>query len=289
MRFGPLGRLYGSYIHRLVRASAHREQSFGTFFLRNRPELELMSLLLGRNATTVSIAVLACSKGAEVYSIMWTLRSLIPHSEIRLHAVDISEEILSFAAEGAYSLESDDTSRAGAHHEVMKSGVSWNTTRDQSAPIFERMRSDELCSMFDFEGRSARVKEWLKQGIVWHRGDAADPETVDSLGPQDIVVANRFLCHMQPAAAEKCLRNLSGLVKPGGYLFVSGVDLDVRTRVARSMAWKPVGDLMQEIHEGDVSLRRGWPLEYWGLEPLTKARRDWRIRYTSVFQIGRSS
>jgi hypothetical protein len=109
---------------------------------------------------------------------------------------------------------------------------------------------------------------------------------VSALGPQDIVVANRFLCHMGPEAAEECLRNIVGLVKPGGYIFVSGVDLDVRARVARAMDWKPITDLIKEIHEGDSSLRNGWPLEYWGLEPFRDDRTDWQFRYASVFQIG---
>lgn len=116
--------------------------------------------------------------------------------------------------------------------------------------------------------------------------DAGDPQLIGSLGLQDLVVANRFLCHMQPAAAEKCLRNVARLVKPGGYLFVSGIDLDVRTKVARDLGWKPVTDLIREIHDGDVSLRRGWPLEYCGLEPFDDRQPDWQMRYASVFQIG---
>jgi len=41
------------------------------------------------------------------------------------------------------------------------------------------------------------------------------------------VVANRFLCHMEPPDAQNCLRNIGRLVKPGEYLFVTGIDLDV--------------------------------------------------------------
>ena len=98
-------------------------------------------------------------------------------------------------------------------------------------------------------------------------------------------MANRFLCHMEPAAAERCLRNIAGLVKPGGYIFVSGVDLGVRTKVAKELDWEPVPDLIREIHEGDFSLTTGWPLGWWGLEPFSEDRPDWRIRYASVFRV----
>jgi hypothetical protein len=58
------------------------------------------------------------------------------------------------------------------------------------------------------------------------------------------------LCHMEPSEAENCLRNIAGIVKPGGYLFVSGIDLDVRAKVARDLRWQPVPELIEEIHEG---------------------------------------
>src|SRR5215467_15462052 len=47
---------------------------------------------------------------------------------------------------------------------------------------------------------------------------------------------------------------------------------------------RPVTELISEIHEGDPSLRRGWPLRYWGLEPFDQGRSDWQIRYASVFE-----
>src|SRR5438034_4334882 len=48
----------------------------------------------------------------------------------------------------------------------------------------------------------------------------------------------------------------SRLVSPGGYLFVSGVDLDVRTKVALDLGWEPVPELIKEIHNGDPSDRK---------------------------------
>ena len=90
---------------------------------------------------------------------------------------------------------------------------------------------------------------------------------------------------MSPPEAERCLRNVARLVSPSRYLFVSGVDLDVRTKVARELGWEPVQELLEEIHEGDPYLRRYWPGQYAGLEPLNKRRRDWRIRYAAAFQL----
>jgi hypothetical protein len=138
--------------------------------------------------------------------------------------------------------------------------------------------------MFDREEEQLRVKSRFREGITWRLGDARDPGLVGALGAQDIVVANRFLCHMHPKEAEECLRNIAQLVKRDGYLFVSGVDLAVRSKVARELGWRPVTELISEIHEGDPSLRRDWPLQYWGLEPLDQGRIDWKMRYASVFQ-----
>jgi len=283
-------RAYGRHLHTLVRRHAERKQYFATFFLRNRAELELIRRLLDQkpHGASVDISVLACSKGAEVYSVLWAIRSARPDLRLKINAVDVSQQILTFAENGVYSLTNslDAPSTADRNGITENVDVARNTTKDQDRPIFERVTSEELEAMFEIEGDQARVRSWLKEGINWVRGDAGDPNLIDVLGPQDIVLANRFLCHMEVAAAERCLRNIAHLVAPGGYLFVSGVDLDVRTRVARAMGWKPVTDMIRDVHEGDPSLRRGWPLEYWGLEPFCDDRSDWRIRYASVFQIG---
>jgi len=245
-----------------------------------------MRRLLSQRApgSKVDISVLACSKGPEVYSILWFIRSARPDLKVSMRAVDISQEILEFAERGVYSLNSD----LNAANEVgaERVDVAWNTRRDQNAPMFERMTKKEVAAMCEVEGDNARIRSWLKEGVKWLCADASDPELGCVLGAQDIVVANRFLCHMQAPSAERCLRNVARLVKPGGYLFVSGIDLDVRTRVARDLGWKPVTEMIREVHEGDPSLSQGWPLEYWGLEPFRDDRRDWRIRYASVFQIG---
>ena len=282
-------RRYGMHLQSLIRLRAVRRQSFGTFFLRNRPELELMRRLLEErgHGANVAISVVGCSKGAEVYSIAWVMRSARPDVRLHVHAIDISREILEYAERGVYSLTTP-SGLTGPTDEISSGDAGGRTCMDQSASLCERMTAAEMEAMFDRSDDRVTVRSWLREGINWYPGNAADPKIASVVGPQDIVVANRFLCHMDPVAAERCLRNVARLVRPGGYLFVSGLDLDVRTKVALEMGWKPVTDLMREIHEGDASLTGGWPLEYWGLEPFDEDRPDWMVRYASVFQIRRT-
>jgi chemotaxis methyl-accepting protein methylase len=273
-------------LHALVLRVSERAQGQGTFFFRNRPELDLMCRLLDpiTHGSSLDISVLACGKGAEVYSILWAIRTARPDLKVNVKAMDISSEIVEFAERGIYFRNGQEVLKAGRPEGAAQ--LADATWKGQHLSIFERMTGKEVEAMFEVEGYQAKVRSWLKEGITWLTGDANDPELVRVLGLQDIVVANRFLCHMDPPAAEKCLRNIVRLVKLGGYLFVSGVDLEVRTTVAQDLGWKPVSDLLEEIHEGDYSLRKGWPLEWWGLEPLCHDRSDWKIRYASVFQIG---
>jgi chemotaxis methyl-accepting protein methylase len=264
-------------------------QHFATFFLRNRPELELLRRIVEKKprGSSLNMTVLACSKGAEVYSLAWIVRSARPDLDLRIHAIDISPEIVEFAQRGVYSMKKPRQADPSTEDAVRrKKAVSSIPSSDPYAWIFERLSQDEIDSIFDRRGEEATVRQRLREGIDWRCGDANDPALAASLGPQDIVVANRFLCHMAPPDAERCLRNIGRFVKPGGFLFVGGLDLDVRTKIALEQGWTPVTEMIREIHEGDDSLRNAWPLQYWGLEPLDDKRPDWQLRYASVFEIG---
>jgi chemotaxis methyl-accepting protein methylase len=290
LRGNKLGRAYGRHVNFLVRRGARRSQSFATLFLRNRAELALMVRLLEPRpkGSSLSVTVLACSKGAEVYSILWAIRSARPDLKVAVQAVDISPAILAFAEQGTYSLATPSgRSPIPVGQKSPESELATvNTDTHQTEWIFERLTDDEIGQMFEIEHGHAKVRPWLREGVTWRHGDASDPRLINVLGSADIVVANRFLCHMAPATAEKCLLNVSGLVKPGGFLFVSGIDLDVRSAAATRRGWLPVLDLVREVHEGDDSLTRGWPTGYWSLEPFNDRRPGWKFRYASVFRIG---
>jgi SAM-dependent methyltransferase/mannose-6-phosphate isomerase-like protein (cupin superfamily) len=268
VQFAALGliRIYGKFLHHLARIQGVRAQAFSTYFLRNRPQLELIRRLLERSikADKLRVAVLGCSTGAEVYSVAWRIRTARPDLRLILYAVDISAQAVEIARRGVYSL---------ANPELTNTNV------------FERMTPAEIDEMFERDGDAVRVKSWIKEGIKWHVGDVGEEELRDALGPQDIVVANNFLCHFDPPVAEGCLRNIARLVSPNGYLLVSAIDLDIRTKVAADLGWDPLDELLEEIHEGDPCLTDCWPCHYGGLEPLNKRRRDWRLRYAAAFRL----
>ena len=266
LRNTNLMRGYGTILHTLVCRRADRRQFTGTFFLRNRPQLELMRRIAERKpgGATLNIAILGCSIGAEIYSISSTIRAARPDLNVSVCAVDNSAEVLKVAQEAVYTSRLCDF---------------------VGSSIFERMTEREFKEVFESDGNVARVRSWIREGISWHLGDAGDPGLTGVIGRQDMVVASNFLCHMEPAEAEDCLRNMARMVTPGGYLFATGVDLDVRARVARDLGWHPVLELIEEIHEGDPSVRRDWPCAWWGLEPLNKERADWQMRYASAFRL----
>ena len=256
-------RPYGRMIHHLVRRSDARQQNPWTFFLRNRAEMNAIKKIaqqkIHRHEKDLRILVLACSEGMEIYSIAWQLRALEPHLNLSLVGLEIDQDSLDTAKSGVYPLKD--------YEEHM-----------------ERLTHQEFNSFFDVEDGLAKIKPELSEGVEWHHGDACREDLADRLGKYDIVLANRFLCHMKPSEATRCLSNVTRLIALGGYLFVSGVDLDIRQAVMAKSGFTAVEDDIEAIHNGDPSLLKGWPVAYWGLEPFSTRRKDWQSRYAMVYQ-----
>jgi hypothetical protein len=98
-------RSYGNFLHTLTLIQAPRGQLCHTFFMRNRPTLELIRRLAERSTGTniLRVAVLGCSTGPEAYSVAWRIRSARPDLKLILHAVDISKQAIELAKNGTYS------------------------------------------------------------------------------------------------------------------------------------------------------------------------------------------
>lgn len=249
----------GHVVHRLICRYQERAATGYTRFFRNRPQLDALAHLQfkGKHDALLRVAILACSKGPEAYSVAWTLRSAHPETRVQVVGLDISESAVLAAQEGVYASDAREV---------------------------EDVSPEMLEVMFDRRDGAFVVKESLRKDIKFFVGDACNPRLRDLFGPQDLVTANNFLVHLPDAVAEACLRNIEELVVPGGVIVIWGVNLNVKVRVIKALRLEPLHVNLEEIHNADRAALNAWPLTWWGLEPLDKARPDWTSRYCTIFR-----
>jgi chemotaxis methyl-accepting protein methylase len=260
----PPGRHFNELIHWLSRKYSSRRQAHvaptTTRFLRYPPLVLTICDLINdlKPDDTVRLCVMGCSTGAELYTVLWAMRKARGDLKIVSTGVDLSVPAIEKAKVGRYSTKDEELSR-----------------------LPEALFSE----LFDADQSILTIKPSLVAGVEWIVGDVRDDGLRARLGLQDIVIANNFLMFMKEREAANCLRNIIKLVKPGGLILCRGVDLDVREQVAQQLGLRPIPNRIDEIHNDAVDARRGWPWEYWGLEPLDKTRKDWVRRYATIFQV----
>jgi chemotaxis methyl-accepting protein methylase len=253
----------GHLIHRFVCDHSERNgQAAATHFLRNLPLICTLAEMARdlSNHGNLKLAIIGCGAGPEVYSNVWMLRKLNPDVVLSTVAMDISPEAIEAAKTARYKPGSPELCK--------------DLPPDVQEGLFEQL-DDQL-----------QVKPHFTEGIRWLVGDARDPNLLDLIGLQDVVIANNFLIHMKDSEARPCMIALLSLLRPGGLFLCRGVDLDVRESVAHDQGLQPITTRIEEIHEADPGLdaRNGWPWKYWGLEPLDKTRKNWPGRYAAIFR-----
>ncbi|WP_203428617.1 oligosaccharide flippase family protein [Rhizobium sp. BG4] len=211
----------GRFIYRRFTRDTVKVQTHFTHFMRNPPLLDALTQLTGRMETgePLRIASIGCSTGAELYSVLYTLRKAYPGKEIFGYGSDLSEEVVKVAQLGRYQ-----PGRAAGEGGMFHAG----------RPEVEASEVAEFSGLME-PGRDGvcEVHDWLKAGTSWFVADAIKDDIVAMIGPQDVVLANNFMGPMDDRSADQCLRNVMGLVRPGGILVIDGVDLDVKTRTIR--------------------------------------------------------
>jgi SAM-dependent methyltransferase len=248
----------GRRIHRRVSRLQPRGGGCFTRFFRNLPQLELVrDLVLERpRGEPVKIASIGCSTGAELYSVLWLIRTARLTRDVQALGIDLAEECVQAASRGVYPCRVVEVAKVSeARHP----------------------------GLFTREGKTFVIPAILKEAVTWAVGDACASDLVARFGPHDVVFANNFLFHMPPERAESCLRNLARLVARDGYLVVSGADLDVRSRVLGELGFVPVTTRWEEIHAAE-DVHAAWPLQFMGLEPIDRSRQDCAARYATVFR-----
>ncbi|MDP9630347.1 UNVERIFIED_ORG: chemotaxis methyl-accepting protein methylase [Ensifer adhaerens] len=264
----------GKFIYRKFTRHAVRMQSHDTRFMRNPPLLDVLARLLFayQIGSTIKLASIGCSTGAELYSALYVLRRARPDLRILATGVDISSEVVKAAERGIY-YPGQSAAIEGLYLEG-RPEVFWE---DINA-LHEVLEVQQ--------GGTLRVRNWLRKDTTWLTADATETGFPEALGPHNIVLANNVMGPMDDSLAEICLRNVMSLVEPGGYLVVDGIDLDLKTRVLAAADFKPVLLSQEDVWMAD-GWKDGWPWVRWGREPLDWTEPTWELRYSMTFQRAR--
>lgn len=249
----------GDVVFRVICRYQEKQVALYTRFFRNPPLLDALTHLQlnGADDGVLRVAILGCSDGAEVYSVVQTLRLAYPGAKVKCIGLDVSEAAVLAAREGIWASDSNE---------------------------LEGVPAQMLDIMFDRRDGALVIKESLREGVIFRVGDACDQRLLETIGPQDLVMANNFLVHLPDKVAEACISNIEKLIVPGGVFVVWGVNLNIKTRVIKLLGLKPLLYNIEKIYQADQAALKAWPLKWWALEPSDFTRSDWDVRYCTIFQ-----
>ena len=253
-------------------APTHRPQfSHTTVFFRNRPQLEelagaLLPHVWPEGAMGWQGLVCGGSVGCEVFSLLVALREFGPGGDrfaARALSIDITEAVAARGREGRFPAET-------------------------------------FAPLFDLEGGMPEVvrARWFtpeEGGTFWRPHPelraAAEFRTLDLLTEPladnfDLVSCQNVLTHLERPAATALLDRLLARAKPRAVFVCSGVDLDLKQRIADA-GFQPWTGNVEEIHNAFATHRMHYRLHrgqhYVELEDIDRARSDWRVRYSTLF------
>ena len=256
---------YARLAHHRVLSSGRRSQShIYTSFHRSPYQLEALTSrvipFIGRGMPprNLSINVVACSTGAEPYTITSELIAKFPELDFNVCASDLHEDTVARAKAAQYT----------------------------SAEVFlnEDIPDEFVVRTFDRAGEDHIIKPEIRKKVSFTRADLLDPTFATRFEPADIVFAQNVLFHLDPADAVIAFDNILGLLKDRSALFVDGMELDMRERMTAKAGLTPLTYKCREIHS---HARRHSPARWWkyyyGAEPYLVFRRGRQRRYSTIF------
>lgn len=215
-RLAPLARQHGYALDDLLKML--RKTSFGhlhqhvveamttneTSFFRDTHPFEAMKSvvlpdLAGRRAATrqLNIWCAACSSGQEPYSLAMILREHFPHLRdwaVRIHATDLSAQILSRAKEGVYC----------------------------QAEVNRGLPAALLVKYFKKEGLQWRIKDEIREMVSFAELNLIG--TWPAMPPMDAIFIRNVLIYFATDTKKSILAKMRRVMQPDGYLFLGGAE-----------------------------------------------------------------
>jgi len=166
---------------------------FDVIKTRLLPELKTLK----ERERTINIWSAACSSGQEPYTIAMLINEMLPNSEgwnIKIHATDLSAEMVERAKEGAYS----------------------------QLEVNRGLPASLLVKYFTQNGRQWVVKDVLKKMIQFREMNLI--ERWHPFPIMDIVFLRNVMIYFDQAVKISILRKVRGLMTPASYLFLGAAE-----------------------------------------------------------------
>jgi len=265
--YGALAYPYGVFKHsKLLRSVDRTSAHTYTCFYRSPTQLRVLSGpvldYLGRPERTgrrLEIIAMACSNGAEVYTLASWLSLRVPGLDFHITASDLHQSMVDKAASGQYTAD-----------EALQS---------------QYITTDFVSRTFDRKGEFHVVKPELRAKVTFHQADLLDSHGLrERFGPAPLVLAQNVLFHLSPANARIAFDNLYNMLQDRGVLLVEGMDGDLRVELTQRYGLEPLLDKQRRIYsETRVHTPIDWWNYYWGSEPYFPLRPDRERRYGTIF------
>ena len=257
---------YGLLRHRrLLKKTRRVSDHTYTCFRRAPAQLRLLTgpvLDFLRPEGRLDIILLACSNGAETYTIASILRKAHPGLDFHIHASDLHDAMVERAKAAEYTRD-----------EVLHS---------------EYMTQDFLADTFTAKGDGYAVRPELREYVSFSQASLLDGAGLRArFGQSPLVIAQNVLFHLSPEDTAAAFDNLLSLMTPRAALLIEGMDLDLRVALTARHALVPfTQDLRRIYEETRVHTPPHWWRVYWGTEPFLAFRKDRDRRYATAFRRG---
>ena len=252
------------------------ELSHTTAFFRNRPQLEefagaLLPHVWPDGAADLRLLCYGGSTGCEAFSLLIALREFGPEQGrrilARVRSMDLVEAVTAQARQARFPAENF--------------APLWGLEGGEMPPAFrDRWFTPEEGGAF------WRVRPELRADAEFQTGNLLTETLADSF---DILVCQNVLTHLEPHAADPLLCRLLERTKPRAALVCSGVDLDLKHRIAEA-GFQPWTGRVEAIHDAfgthRMHYRQNRGRHYFELEDIDRTRPDWETRYSTLFYRG---
>ncbi|MEY4582028.1 MAG: hypothetical protein RL701_6731 [Pseudomonadota bacterium] len=258
---------YGMYRHHaLLRSSERVSTHTYTCFYRAPAQLRALSGPVmeflrqsQRSGERLEILLMACSSGAEVYTIASWLTRQLPELNFHIHASDLHDELVEYARAGKY-------------------------TRDQ---VLHSDYIDQpfIDATFEQVDDGYFVRPEIRAKTSFQQANLLDSDGLRKrFGKAPLVIAQNVLFHLSPTHATTAFENLVSLMTPRAVLLLEGMDLGLRSKLTARHGLRPLTTNARQIYEETrVHTPPDWWNYYWGVEPYTPFHPDRERRYATIF------